>query len=102
VDEAQRQEIADGQALEEIRNTEGFRVIERMLAKWKEEAVEDFASEQLKSRKELKGRLMVIGEFVPAVDLAIQHGREVEAQEKEAQLAMRGRAYEGGGTGDPT
>jgi hypothetical protein len=58
-------------------------VLERMLERRKHGLVEEFTANSTMSRKELKGALQILAEIVPAVDEAIQRGREAEAEERE-------------------
>lgn len=92
----------DARALEEIRTSMGFMALERILRRMREDAIETLASNPTASRKETKGKLLILDQIVASVDEEIAYVRGLAEAEQETLRISRGVAVEGGGTGDLT
>lgn len=94
------EQIADAKALEEVRTHPGFYALLRILAQKKVDLFSDWASDKDMSKDFCKGALHVIETFEGDVMATIENGRALEEQEAEVLAIQRGRATQGGGSGD--
>lgn len=94
------EQISDARALEEIRKSPGFFAILRLLRKKKDDLFADWATDKDMSKDFCKGVLYIIESFEGEIDETIENGRQLEQQDEESIRILRGRAVEGGGTGD--
>ena len=94
------EQIADAKALDEIRTHPGFFALLRILAKKKTDLFTDWASDKDMSKDFRKGALAVLESFEGDVIQTIEYGKLLEQQDEESIALTRGRALDGGGTGD--
>lgn len=93
--------IADANALDEIRGTDGFRALVRLMMRKKDDLFTDWSTDKDLSKDFCKGALSVIMAFEEDVAQEIANGKELAQEQKEIESRIgRGQALEGGGTGD--
>ncbi len=92
--------IEDGTLLKQIRGTSSFAALERLLKRMRDDVMEDFAKNEASSRKEVRGKLAILDEIVPKIDDMIRDSEELLQMENENLEVARGKALEGGGSGD--
>lgn len=96
------EQIADGEALEDLRAQPGFYALLRILKKKRDDLFTDWASEKDMSKDYCKGALYILETFEADVIQTIEYGKLLKQQEEESMQLARGRALDGGGTGDLT
>jgi hypothetical protein len=94
------EKIADAKALEAIRKSEGFYALVRLMRRKKDDLFAEWASNKELTRDFCNGVLSVVQTFEDNVDQEIANGRRLEEEGREQEKITRGRALEGGGTGD--
>jgi len=94
------EKIADAKALEAIRKTEGFYALVRLMRRKRDDLFADWATDKELTKDYCKGVLTVVQTFEDDVDQEIANGRRLEEEQREGEKITRGRALDGGGTGD--
>lgn len=94
------EQIADAKALEDLKNHPGFYALLRILKKKRDDLFTDWASEKDMTKDYCKGALYVLESFEGDVIQTIEYGKLLEQQAEESIALTRGRALDGGGTGD--
>ena len=94
------EQIADSEALADLKAQPGFFALIRILKKKREDIFRDWAQDKDLSKEFCRGVLNVVDSFEDDIDQQIEYGKLLKQQEEEAMSLARGRAIEGGGTGD--
>ena len=94
------EQIADAEALADLKGQPGWYALLRILKKKKDDIFRDWAQDKDLSKEFCRGVLAVVDSFESDIDQEIEYGRLLKQQEEESMALARGRALDGGGTGD--